>query len=519
MKAIMVMYDSLNRHYLPNYGCDLTKMPNFERLGKRTVTFDRSYVASLPCMPARREIHTGRINFLHRGWSPLEPFDDSMPQILKQHKIYTHMVSDHQHYWEDGGATYHTRYQSWEIVRGQEGDPWKGSLQPTTADTSFGGSLPESIAEPEKLGFDPVNMHRQDAVNRRYITEAKEFPQAQTFSRGLEFIEENKDYDNWYLQIETFDPHEPFFSPEEYQALYRQEGSEPFKYDWPPYQPVKEDEAFVWNVRKKYFALLSMCDDHLGRVLDMMDTYDMWQDTMLIVNTDHGFMLGEHQWWAKGGLPLYEEISHTPLFIWDPRCKKQDERRKALVQTIDLAPTVLGFFDMDIPKDMQGKDLGPIIAADGGVRDYGLFGIFGDHINVTDGRYVYMRAAMQNKGNLNEYTLMPTQMRQRMTPEYLKGISLAEPFEFTKNTKVIKIPVNLPPGYGPKFEYGNLLYDLETVPGQETPIDDPGKEVEMINAMRHLMLENDAPKEQFARMGIPEKTEMTIEMLMTQRNA
>ena len=110
MRAIMVMYDSLNRHYLPNYGCDLAKMPDFKRLGEKTVTFDRSYASSLPCMPARRELHTGRLNFLHRGWSPLEPFDDSMPELLKQNGIYSHIVSDHQHYWEDGGATYHTRY-------------------------------------------------------------------------------------------------------------------------------------------------------------------------------------------------------------------------------------------------------------------------------------------------------------------------------------------------------------------------------------------------------------------------
>lgn len=69
----------------------------------------------------------------------------------------------------------------------------------------------------------------------------------------------------------------------------------------------------------KYRALLSMCDKYLGKVLDMMDKYDMWKDTMLIVNTDHGFMLGEHLWWAKGVMPLYNEMANTPLFIWDPR--------------------------------------------------------------------------------------------------------------------------------------------------------------------------------------------------------
>ena len=122
MKAVMVMYDSLRLDYLPCYGGKQLHLPNFERLAAHTAIFDNSYVCSMPCMPARRELHTGRPNFLHRSWGPLEPFDDSMPELLKQAGICTHLVSDHQHYWEDGGATYHTRYSSWECIRGQEGE-------------------------------------------------------------------------------------------------------------------------------------------------------------------------------------------------------------------------------------------------------------------------------------------------------------------------------------------------------------------------------------------------------------
>ncbi|MEU3958158.1 sulfatase-like hydrolase/transferase, partial [Streptomyces achromogenes] len=106
MKAVMVMFDSLNRHMLPPYGGpEWVHAPNFARLAARTVTYDTCYAGSMPCMPARRELHTGRHNFLHRGWGPLEPFDDSMPELLKQNGVHTHLVSDHQHYWEDGGAT------------------------------------------------------------------------------------------------------------------------------------------------------------------------------------------------------------------------------------------------------------------------------------------------------------------------------------------------------------------------------------------------------------------------------
>jgi len=80
MKAVMVMFDSLNRGFLPPYSSEAAgwvKTPNFERLARHTAVFDNSYVGSLPCMPARRELHTGRLNFLHRSWGPIEPDDDS----------------------------------------------------------------------------------------------------------------------------------------------------------------------------------------------------------------------------------------------------------------------------------------------------------------------------------------------------------------------------------------------------------------------------------------------------------
>lgn len=68
MKAIMLTYDSLNRHPLPTYGGKFVHAPNFARLAERSLTFDTCYVGNMPCMPARRELHNGRLNFLHRSW-------------------------------------------------------------------------------------------------------------------------------------------------------------------------------------------------------------------------------------------------------------------------------------------------------------------------------------------------------------------------------------------------------------------------------------------------------------------
>lgn len=73
MRCVMVMFDSLCRRFLEPYGCTDTFTPNFARLARHSVRFDRCYVGSLPCMPARRELHTGRYNFLHRSWGPIEP--------------------------------------------------------------------------------------------------------------------------------------------------------------------------------------------------------------------------------------------------------------------------------------------------------------------------------------------------------------------------------------------------------------------------------------------------------------
>jgi arylsulfatase A-like enzyme len=103
-------------------------MPDFERLARRSLLFENNYLGSMPCVPARRELYTGRYNFLHRSWGPLEPFDGSMPESLRENGVYSRRVSDHGHYWEGGGCTYHTRYDTWEIARGHEGDPWKGHV-------------------------------------------------------------------------------------------------------------------------------------------------------------------------------------------------------------------------------------------------------------------------------------------------------------------------------------------------------------------------------------------------------
>ena len=482
------MFDSLNRHMLPPYGCDWVNAPNFRRLAEKTVTFDNMYVGSMPCMPARRELHTGRYNFLHRSWSPLEPFDDSMPEILRRNGVHTHLTSDHYHYWEDGGCTYHQRYSTWEIHRGQEGDKWIGQL----ADPKAPETIPPWQNHPNR---------RQDWINRNHMPREEDSSQARTFAGGIDFLRRNHEQDNWFLQIETFDPHEPFFTQQQYKDLYPHEYDGPC-FDWPVYREVQETREQVRHCRFEYAALVSMCDAQLGKVLDMMDELDLWKDTMLIVNTDHGFLLGEHDYWAKCWMPMFNEIAHTPLFIWDPRCGCAGERRQSLVQTIDLAPTLLEYFGVDRTADMQGIPLAATVADDTPVREAALYGIHGGHVNVTDGRYAYMRGPVTDDNRpLNQYTHMPTHMNKRFSVDEMRTAEMAPPFEFTKGCPVMKISVP-----GPSWPAMQMLktqlFDLEADADQENPIDDPAIEKTMTDHLVRLMRTNDAPAEQYERLGL-----------------
>ena len=495
MKAVMIMFDTLNRRMLPPYGCDWVHAPNFARLAERTVTFDNCYVGSMPCMPARREIHTGRYNFLHRSWGPLEPFDDSMPEILSESGVYTHLSTDHQHYFEDGGVSYHTRYDSWDFHRGQEGDSWIGQVADPVEPASR-NRITTSYDRPRRYG----DTRRQDWINRAVMDSEEKQPQAKTFAAGLEFIRRNRGEDNWFLQLETFDPHEPFFTQQKYKDLYPHEYNGKL-FDWPPYRQVEETPEEVRHLRYEYAALLSMCDEYLGKALDLMDELAMWDDTMLIVCTDHGFLLGEHDWWAKIVPPFYNEVAHTPLFIWDPRSRVAGARRAQLTQMIDLPATLLEYFGVARPPDMEGIPLADVIAEGAPTRDAILFGVHGGHVNITDGRYVYMRGPddpTQN-GPLYEYTLMPNHMRHRFGVQELQDLRLSEPFSFTKGCRTMRMASrqsdNAPPRY-------TMLFDLETDPSQETPLDNVAEEARLSARMAELMRANDAPPEQFERLGL-----------------
>ena len=158
---------------------------------------------------------------------------------------------------------------------------------------------------------------------------------------------------------------------------------------------------------------------------------------------------------------------------------------------------------------MIGKDLRNAISDDKKVRDYALFGYFGKQMNITDGRYVYMRDAQNRNVQLYEYTLMPTRMSWRMGKE-LEYATLSKPFNFTKNMPLLKIPAGFRDSAGTDdgvAEYGSQLFDLQSDENELHPINDPELEDKLCIEMARLMIESDAPEELYERMDLTKQKE------------
>ena len=516
MKTVFVLFDSLNRLALGSYGGTSVATPNFDRFARKSVTFDKHYVGSLPCMPARRDMHTGRLNFTHRNWGPLEPFDESFARILSDNSVYTHLISDHLHYFENGGWGYANAFDSWDFIRGQEYDALKVMVRPPIERyrDHFDErhypfhNLPEQ-GSITRGNSDKTSLKRlRGAITEDALEEEEDFPTAKCFEKAFEFLDTNREQDDWFLQLECFDPHEPFVAPERFKAAY-DAGYNGKILNWPLYEKNCNSPEEIAAIRGNYAALVAMCDEYFGKLLNYFDEHDLWGDTALVLTTDHGFLLSEHDWWAKNRMPYYEEISHIPLMVYHPSHKKYSgERRKSLTQTTDLMPTFLDFHKCEIPKTVTGHSILPKLSRDEKTRDSQIFGMFGGPVGITDGIYTYYRYPEDLTGkNLHLYTLMPAHMIDLFDIGELQTSELAPPFDFTKGAPTLRMkldPKNTQVGQdGDTLEdCETTLYNIETDPKQETPIDEPDVESRFALEIARYFAEHDAPSELFKHFDV-----------------
>ena len=511
-----MLFDSLNRLALGAYGGTAVETPNFDRFSKQSVTFDKHYVGSLPCMPARRDMHTGRLNFMHRPWGPLEPFDNSYAQLLSKHGVYSHLVSDHLHYFETGGWGYANAFDSWDFIRGQEYDPINVMTRPPIA--RFREQFDERqypMGEFTKnktitRGNTTVDAWRRSrhAINMEFMKTEDDFPTAKCFSRAFEFLNLNMESDDWFLQLECFDPHEPFTAPKRFNDAYKT-GYEGKILDWPIYEKVSGSSAEIAQIRANYAALVAMCDEYFGKLLDWMDMAQAWDNTAIILTTDHGFLLGEHEWWGKNKMPYYDEIAHIPLMIWHPdNAGRSGSRVDAVTQTTDLMPTILDFHDVEPPTEITSVSMCNALAGQEGTRKAAMLGMFAGPVCITDGQYTYF----QFPENLDApappmYTVMPSHLDTLFSIDELKTSQLVEPFDFTKGAPVLCMQTSLDVGETglncvKNWSNGSVLFDLTTDPKQENPITQDDVKDRLVQLIAEEMANHDAPTATFSHYGL-----------------
>jgi arylsulfatase A-like enzyme len=496
MNVIVILCDTLRRDHCGPYNlgkplneCGFPQAPswrvptpNIDRLAARGVVFDHCYCGSTPCMPARRDIYTGKLEFLRRGWGPLEEEDLDLPRqvsgepnlsvraVAAKGLPVSYLITDHFHLWEQGSGNYHMGYTGFEFVRGNEADAWRTD--------------PADFPCPPA---DAMNKNERHWRNVHFIrrSEADYFP-AQVFSRAADWLTANHTHESFYLHVDCFAPHEPWDAPEELVKLF-----DPRGYDvegWhaaPPYSPWRDrmTESQMLNWRARYAANVLLTDRWLGRLLDQMDRLDLWKNTMVIFTTDHGTFNGDRGRLGKLQTHEFDSCGRIPFIVSHPHASPG--RRQQLVQLVDIYPTVLSALGRPCPGGIHGVDLLPVLADQTArTRDYALAGQFGRSVTITDGRWnLHQSPAGDN------------------TPLYWYGHCLA---------KFIKY--NLGPYQDGRREVRNCeswreatwLSDKQADPAEMTNLasSQPAQLRAMQAAMAKELRRLEAPAEQLTRLGI-----------------
>lgn len=383
MNVVVVLADSLRRDFLGAYGNSWIQTPNIDRLAAMGTVFDQAWVGSYPCMPARRDLWTGAFEFPTRGWGPLEASDPSLPYRVSRAEHKAMLVTDHWHLWQPGSGNYHFGFSGTEFIRGQERDPWILNDDEGWYAETLGPNPPAGHqADPE------VAWGQYRRNTRSFQEEAHYFP-AQVMTKAMDWLDANRNTRDFFLLIDQFDPHEPFDPPEPYRSLYRH-GDAPPSHIWPTYGKTKLTPEEVLDVRGLYAGSLTLVDKWIGKLIDKLEELQLLSNTVVVVMTDHGHLLGEHglvgkPWAGLADSNLYQELVHVPLIIYHPEAKAQ--RSSSFVQIADLYPTILDFLGIKGDRDGgQSTSLADLVMGTGSPKDHRTavcYGRFGEALNVT----------------------------------------------------------------------------------------------------------------------------------------
>ena len=354
MNVIWIVSDSFRKDHVGAYGNSYIHTPSLDALALTSVRFDAHYSAGFPTLPSRADHHTGRWTMSFMGWEPLPPGVTTLAEILAKHGFHTAASVDTPYYLRDG-MNYDRGFQTFFMNTGQD---------------TLWSLIPEPGYHNEAL----------DVRDRWHYESDRNAPK--TFMTATQWLERHYKED-FFLYVDTWDPHEPWDAPPYYTEIYMPEYDGEIVlplygnwHDMPGYT-----EAQVRKGHATYCGEITMVDTCVGQLLRSVENMGIADKTAVIFTSDHGFYFGEH-----GGLfgkmssdkypdgtlrpydemgsqwsysPLFEELVHLPLLIRAPGVSPGTYT--GLSSAIDVMPTVLDLLGVAIPDFVQGRSLAPAL--------------------------------------------------------------------------------------------------------------------------------------------------------------
>jgi arylsulfatase A-like enzyme len=348
--------------------------PSLDALASESVSFERAYGEGQPTLQMRRAFFTGRRSFPWRynydrrghwhhapGWHKIPPEQDTLAEILVRRGYYTGLIADTYHMFKPT-MNYTRGFCTYEFIRGQETDNWRG------------GTLSAIEAQLRKHTRGPLDSPSilrlaQYLWNQRGRQGEEDYSCARVFRAAMRWLEDSAANAPFFLWIDSFDPHEPWDPPTLYaDHYYPYEGTD---YIYPVNEGATPEEQE--RIVSLYCGEVTFVDKWAGAFLNVVDELKLWEDTIVVLTSDHGTQLRDHGRFGKGADELHPFNTQIPLYVRHPDGPRR-RRVDAFVQSHDLAPTLLRLLDVPYA-NVDGQDAWTLVTGErSSLRDHVVTG-------------------------------------------------------------------------------------------------------------------------------------------------
>ena len=393
--VLFLISDDLTATALSCYGSEVCQTPNIDRLAARGTRFTRAYCQGTYCGPSRASFLSGYYPHAlpmlgYKSPRPLIGDRATWPEHFKDAGYWTGRVSKIFHMGVPGGIEEGTHgaddERSWNFRVNCQGPEWRAPGEGETLEGNPDGKKPvvggNTFVVLAAEGGDEVHSDGKAAREARELLLSRE--------AGTP----------WWLGVGFVRPHVPFVAPKEYfEAFPWRDMVLPKKHpgdqdDIPrPGINYKTSQNMQMDVERQkkavagYYASVVYMDAMVGRVLDALEESGALDETIVVFTSDHGYHLGEHDFWAK--VSLLEESVRVPLIVAVPG--KEPAVCDSFVELIDLFPTVANLCGLEVPGRLQGVDFSVLFdEPEAEVRD-AAFCVNGKGALLRDERYAYIR--------------------------------------------------------------------------------------------------------------------------------